>query len=401
MKKQSILIVYPEMMVGGSTTSLLAFLNCIDKEKYEIDLQLYKNRGPLLHEIPKEINLLPEAFKYPGRIGGFVKRAKVVLTGALFKARTENKKIGKKGYSGQVMAEFQAKHLSRKSQKRYDVAIGFLEGWSDRYVAFCVQADKKIGWMHSTFANIATIPDLEAGWMRLTDKIVFVADNCTEDFRIAMPEFAHKAETIRNITDSRLISKRADQESENDEAYTRMKEASVFKLITVCRITLSVKGLDRIVWCAKKLKDAGREFLWTIVGDGQDFEIVQNMINEYGLSDQVVMIGNRLNPLPFIKLADVFCMPSRYEGKPMVITESMILGTPPFVTNYLSAYEQIKNGIDGIIVENADDTMFEAIDKYIENPDLLIPMREHLLSHEYGNSDYMREIEERFLNTGT
>jgi glycosyltransferase involved in cell wall biosynthesis len=104
-----------------------------------------------------------------------------------------------------------------------------------------------------------------------------------------------------------------------------MKEASVFKIITVCRIVLGVKGLDRIVWCAKKMKDVGRDFLWTIVGDGPDFEAVKNMIDEHGLSEQVVMIGNRLNPLPFIKLADAFCMPSRYEGKPMVITESMIL----------------------------------------------------------------------------
>ena len=326
----------------------------------------------------------------------------VLVIFSLFKGKDkrENKKIGKSGYSGQVMAEFQAKHLSRKSQKRYDVAIGFLEGWSDRYVAFCVQADKKIGWMHNTFANIAAIPHLETCWMDQVGQIVFVADNCTKDFCVSMPDMADKAVTILNITDSQLIQKRANQEPCDDEAYIKMKNACGFKLVTVCRASIYHKGLDRIVWCAKKLKDAGREFLWTIVGDGPDFDTVQNMINEHGLSEQVVMIGNRLNPLPFIKLADAFCMPSRYEGKPMVITESMILGTPPFVTNYLSAYEQIKNGIDGVIVENADDTMFEAIDKYIENPDLLIPMREHLLSHEYGNSEYMREIEEKFLDTG-
>ena len=65
------------VIFGGETVehevsiiSALQAINNIDKEKYEVDLQLYKNRGPLLHEIPKEINLLPEAFKYSGRIGG-------------------------------------------------------------------------------------------------------------------------------------------------------------------------------------------------------------------------------------------------------------------------------------------------------------------------------------------
>ena len=48
MQKKRVLVIYPEMMMGGSTTALLAFLKGIDKEKYEVDLQLYKNRGELL-----------------------------------------------------------------------------------------------------------------------------------------------------------------------------------------------------------------------------------------------------------------------------------------------------------------------------------------------------------------
>lgn len=397
MGKKRILVTYHEMLVGGSTTSLLAFLNCIDKEKYEVDLQLYKNRGLLFDQIPDGINVLPEAFAYSGRIGGVIKKAKCVLTGALFKARKENKKIGKAGYSGQVMADFQAKHLSRKAKTRYDIAIGFMEGWADRYVAFRVKADKKIGWMHNTFANIATIPHLEKKWMSCVAQIVFVADNCTTDFCVAMPEMANKAITILNITDSTLVKKRSAQEPEDDEIYRRMKKSFCVKLITVCRTSIYHKGLDRIVWCARKLKDLGRDFLWVIVGDGPDFETVSNMIKENDLSEQVIMAGNRLNPFPFIKEADIFCMPSRYEGKPMVVTESMILGTPPFVTRYLSASEQIEDGIDGVIVDNEDDAMFEVLDRYIQDPSLINPIREYLMTHEYGNSDYMREIEEKIL----
>lgn len=398
MGKISVLISYPEMIIGGSTTSLLAFLNCIDKEKYEVNLQLYKNRGPLFDDIPEGINVLPEAFTCSGKMGGLIKKAKFLLTGAVFKARREKKKIGKSGFSGQVMGEFQAKHLSCKATKHYDIAIGFMEGWSDKYIAFCVEADKKIGWMHNTFANIAEIPHLEKNWMSRVDRIVFVADNCTEDFCIAMPEMADKAVTILNITDSSLIRKRATQTPKDDHGYLKMKNANCFKIVTVCRASIYHKGLDRIVWCAKKLKDNGRDFLWTIVGDGPDFDKVQNMIKEYDLSEQIIMVGNRLNPQPFIELADVFCMPSRYEGKPMVITESMILGTPPFVTNYLSAHEQIENGIDGVVVDNADDTMFEVLDKYIETPNLLVTMRAHLLAHEYGNASYIGEIESKLFN---
>ena len=400
MSKLKLLVVYPEMMIGGSTTSLLAFLNCIDTDRYDVDLQLYKNRGPLMGDIPSSIHLLPEAFTCGGTVGSLVKKAKFLLSGECLRAKKENQKNGFDGYSPQVLADFQTKHLSRRSRKEYDIAIGFLEGWSDRYVASCTNAKKKIGWLHNTFANIAAIPYLERSWMERMDQLIFVADNCTEDFCRTMPDMAHKTATILNHIDSKLLLKRAEKEPTDDEAFLRMKNTDCFKIVTVCRMSTYHKGLDRAVWCAKKLKDSGRTFLWTIVGDGPDFASIQQMIREHDLSEHMVMIGNRLNPLPFIKEADVFCMPSRYEGKPMVITESMILGTPPFVTEYLSAKEQIQNGVDGVIADNGDDTMFPILNDYMEHPERIRQMKEYLQSHEYGNSSYMREIEEKYLYIG-
>ena len=395
--KKRVLVVYPEMMVGGSTTALLSFLNCIDKEKYEIDLQLYKNIGPLLNDIPEGINLLPEAFMYNGKLGSLFKKIKFVLTGTVIKARKENKKIGKDGYALQAMSDFQAKHLSRKTTKRYDIAIGFLENWADRYIAYQVVADKKIGWMHSTFKNIASIPELEWEWMRKVDNVVFVADNCTEDFKSEAPEFADKAVTIRNIVDSDILKKRAEAKDVSDIEFKKFCKADCFKIITVCRVDINTKGLDRAVLCAKKLKENGTKFLWMIIGDGPDFEETKALIEQNGLAEEMVMIGSRLNPLPFVKEADLFCMLSRYEGKPMVITESMIMGTPPFVTRYLSADEQIENGVDGIVVDNGDDTAFEVLKDYIENPTEFEKIIETLNLREYGNAEYMKEIEQEHL----
>ena len=397
MRKRKIVVSYYEMMVGGSTTSLLAFLNCIDKEKYEVDLQLYRNRGELLNEIPETVNLLPEACMYKGRAGNLIKKIKYVLTGTFFKARKFKKTTGKNGYA---LSEFQAKHLSKKSNKEYDYAIGFLEGWADRYIAYNVTANTKYAWIHSTFRNLATVPDFEKDWLKRIDNVVFVADNCAEEFKKDLPDFSNKVITIRNIVDSDLLNKRAEKIDENDSEYIRFRKADCLKIITVCRIDINTKGLDRVIKCAEYLKNNGREFLWYIVGDGPDQEKLKNMIFSHGVEGGVVAIGNRINPAPFIREADIFCMPSRYEGKPMVITESMILGTPPFVTRYLSAPEQIENGVDGIIVDNEDDTMLAVLDRFIDNPDQLLPMKEYLLTHEYGNSDYMREIEEKFLNVG-
>ena len=72
MNKKKMLVVYPFMMMGGSTTSLLSFLQNIDKEKFDIDLLLYRNAGPLLKEIPEGVRLLPAVKKYKRRVGKLV-----------------------------------------------------------------------------------------------------------------------------------------------------------------------------------------------------------------------------------------------------------------------------------------------------------------------------------------
>ncbi len=397
MNKKKVLISYYEMIVGGSTTSLLAFLSCIDKSKYDVDLQLYRNRGPLLSSVPEGVHVLPPAAQYDSKVGRLIKVAKSLLRGALVKARRANKKAGKKGLSGQVLVEFQAKHLSKKSKKHYDIAIGYMEGWSDKYIAFNVSASQKLGWLHSTFANIAAIPALEKPWMEKVDKLVFVADNCKEAFCDTMPEFSHKAVTVLNITDSRTIRARAEQEDLADNDYLSFKNSDCFKLVTVCRVDISTKGLDRSLLCAKKLKEAGKRFLWVVVGGGPSLETFRDMIRAEGLEEHVKAVGNRMNPLPFVKQADLYCMLSRYEGKPMTVTESMILGTPPFVTEYLSAHEQIQDGTDGFIIENGDDTAAEPLLNLINDPSRLKEAKDYLLSREYGNSEYMREIEEKYL----
>ena len=395
MKK--ILIAYPEMMVGGSTTSLLAFLNCLDKSKYEVDLQLYKNRGPLLSDIPEGINLLPEAFMHQGKIGTVAKILKGVFSGMLLKAHLENKKRGLKGYSGRILSDFQAKHLSRRNEVHYDYAIGFLEGWSDRYIAYRVKANKKYAWLHSTFENITKYPEDELPWMNCVDNIVFVTEKCREDFAKTLPQMADKSLAIENITDSEIVRKRAEVRNLSDEAYNRFIAFDGFKVITVCRLDFKIKGLDRIVACAKKIKDSGARFLWYIVGDGPGEEELTSLIRENNVDDVLIPIGKRMNPYPFIKSSDIMCMPSRYEGKPMVITESMILGTPPVVTEYLSAHDQIDSGREGIVVNNDDFAVIDAVEYCIKNPDAALNMSNYLLSHEYGNKEYMAEIENKLF----
>jgi glycosyltransferase involved in cell wall biosynthesis len=55
---------------------------------------------------------------------------------------------------------------------------------------------------------------------------------------------------------------------------------------------------------------------------------IEALIGELGLSGRVLLPGFRSNPYPWIKHAALFAMSSRSEGLPLVLVESLILGTP-------------------------------------------------------------------------
>ena len=91
-----------------------------------------------------------------------------------------------------------------------------------------------------------------------------------------------------------------------------------------------------------------------------------------------------------MKKFDAMLLPSRYEGKPMVVTEGFIMGLVPIVARYTSAGEQIQNGVDGLIFENNDEALYQGLKTVLEDPKALDRMREYIKKHDYGNE---KEIE--------
>ena len=148
--------------------------------------------------------------------------------------------------------------------------------------------------------------------------------------------------------------------------------------ITVARIQNISKAFDRTLWVMKKLKDEGYRFKWRIIGGGEDSESVKSQIAEYGLSDFVDMFGFNENPLPYVKASDAFLLCSRYEGFPVVIDEALILGTPPIVTEYAAAREQICDAVTGIILPNNEDGVYNGVLSVLRNKDRLRQIRENL-----------------------
>ena len=78
---------------------------------------------------------------------------------------------------------------------------------------------------------------------------------------------------------------------------------------------------------------------------------------------------------------------------PSTVTEAKILGVPSVVTEYLSAREQIEQNVEGIIVDNNDDSIGDGVRWCLDNKNELNRMHEYLLSQSYGNDSTFHQIE--------
>ena len=136
--KKKILISYYDFGIGGSTTSLIALLNTIDYNKYDVDLCVFENKGDLKQYVNKNINIIEVGRKKINRFlltlySIFSLKIFVLLFYVLFK-KSNNKKrnfaIGKT----QLAAKYRA--LTSKSiNKQYDFGIGYLEFWANEYIS--------------------------------------------------------------------------------------------------------------------------------------------------------------------------------------------------------------------------------------------------------------------------
>ena len=372
--KKKILFVYPEFMVGGSTTSLINLLNEIDYKKYEVDLALRKKRGLLMKYIPQEVNLLDCLDPFSDNIFGKISKLFILLFSKRFYQFLYFKITKKTANANQVSALYQSM-LCRKVKKKYDVAIGFLEGFSNAYVnSKKVSANKKVSWIHVDYAKAGFNIKYDYNTLLKSDVIAFVSETCLDNFAKLSPELKSKSVVVENVNSKKTLEIKS---KEFVPEITNLND-SFFKILTVCRIDTNTKGIDRVFNILRKLINEKYNVQWAIIG-GQPDKKFNELYEKFEYKNNLLLLGEKINPFPYYSLFDVFVLPSRFEGKPMAVGEALLLNLPVVVTHYSSANEQIKNGYNGIIVENDEYALYSKLKSLIDNYQLLINMRANLI----------------------
>ena len=389
MAKKKILFAYNAMNIGGSTTSLLSILNLLDTSRYDVDLILNQNSGDLFDKIPKSVHILPPARKYQNRrVEYFHRFISPRYLWHYFKSVYIIKKSGMSIHGAQYR-EWKDIDFQREPDEEYDVAIAFLEGDRCKYVARHVKAKRKIAWIHINYIDAKMDPLYDRDTMNQFDKIVLVSENCKKAFDSRFPELTDRTVIIENILSAEHIRRMAEEKIDLNVDSKRIN------LVTTCRISFDSKALDRAVRAFARLKEEQEKLniKWYIIGDGRDYTALESLIESKNLQKHIFLLGAKMNPFPYLKPMNLFFLPSSWEGKPMSVTEGFLSGLPALVTAYSSSREQVRDGVDGMVVENSEEGIYQGLQFIAEHPEQIQSWKENVIRHDYSNLEEMKKIE--------
>jgi glycosyltransferase involved in cell wall biosynthesis len=91
-----------------------------------------------------------------------------------------------------------------------------------------------------------------------------------------------------------------------------------------------------------------------LVGDGPERPALERLAGDLGVADRVAVTGWRPDARLSLAGFDVFALPSRWEGLPLVILEAMHAGLPVVATDVGSVAEAVRDGRTGLLVARDD-----------------------------------------------
>jgi len=395
--KKRIFITTQYLEIGGIERSLIGLLNAIDYSLYEVDLFLYRHGGEFFSMIPREVNLLPEAKKYTMLLSPLT----VVLKNGyidILLARVYAKWKADRYYrrSKSTKENFSVFHYISKyttpllpeinPDTEYDLAIGFISPF--HILRDKVKARKKIGWIHTDFSTLEVNSIEEQPVWAACDYLSAVSDSVKTAFTKAFPSLLDRIIVIENILSPAFVR---DQALKEDVSSEISDDKGVVKLCSVGRFS-KAKNFDNVPFICKKLVEAGLNVRWYIIGYGGDEALIRKNIESAGMGKNVILLGMKRNPYPYMRACDIYVQPSRYEGKAVTVREAQILYKPVVITNFPTAQSQLTDGVDGIIIPMDNDGAAKGLSDFIKNEELQSQIMINLHDHDYGNETEVEKI---------
>ena len=140
---------------------------------------------------------------------------------------------------------------------------------------------------------------------------------------------------------------------------------------------ISEKGIYEYVEAARRLKVSYPNCRFQLMGgyESRPASISVQEIEDWEKKGIIEYLGEQKDVRPFLEACHVYVLPSYREGAPRTVMEAMAIGRPIVTTNVPGCRQTVVPGVNGFLVaEKNSIQLFEAMEKFIHNPNLVSRM---------------------------
>ena len=141
-----------------------------------------------------------------------------------------------------------------------------------------------------------------------------------------------------------------------------------------------------------KLKQSYPNICLQLVGDGELKSEMEAYAEELGIKDSVEFMGAKANVHEFLSEADIFILPSIYEGMPITLIEAMGSGMPIVATAVGGVPDMLSHNESAMLVKCDTDSIYDACVELLESEEKRAALGKAALGRsERFSSKYMAE----------
>lgn len=381
MKK--VAIVLDEMSIGGIPKACADFANQLT-EYCDVTMLMRRQEGAMINLLSPQIHiqLIPH-FAFRNAIRKIMKEHRYhrLLTYAvpyLFWSRICGRWVKTHRMTAQEIGIY--------VPGEYDCVIAYhgMNISQMETALYSVYADKRIAWIHGDHPFTGVHKKDAAELFGDFDKIFCVSPSVRDRFLKDFPNVSSITDSYKNL----LLPERIRTLAE--EPIEEVFDDSVLNIVTVGRVSPE-KGQELIPPVAAALKQKGYHYHWYIVGDGDDFNRIDQLTQDMGVSDTVSLLGARNNPYPYMQKCDIYVQPSYSEGYCLTVCEAAILKKPCVLTE-IAAAQILDDGIHAIVTKPDADALTEALERMLTQPELRELFSFNLERMDLSNRDEIKKL---------
>lgn len=206
------------------------------------------------------------------------------------------------------------------------------------------------------------------GWLKGADDLLVTESDASRDYLVK--KMKYKADKVQRIYNGVDISGWSVSKSERARLRGRIRLKADDMLVGAVGRLDDQKGHAFLIEAVSHLR-ASNPVRCVILGDGPLRSKLQGLIAGLGLSNHVLLLGERPDVRDWLSAFDVFVQPSLWEGLPNSLLEAMAIGIPVVATRVDGIPEVVRHEVSGLLCPPKDaQALAGSIRELTSDPDL-------------------------------